>query len=72
MSIYTEVIAISKVYLGPAAEKFIERQCLYLKVVPADLSKDNLKMLAWLSKNAAATIMDPVQAEKMAQTIEKL
>ena len=69
MSVYTSVVAVSKVYLGPAAEKFLERQCKYLKVEPAALTKEHLKQLAWLSKNAAGAIMDAGQAEKLSTAI---
>jgi hypothetical protein len=72
MSVYTDVVAVSKVFLGPATEKFLERQCRYLKVTPDALTKADLKQLAWLSKNAASTIMDAAQAEKLSKKIEAL
>jgi hypothetical protein len=72
MSVYSDVIATSKVFLGPATEKFFERQCRYLKVLPDALTKEHLKQLAWLSKNAASTIMDEAQAVKLGKLIEAL
>ncbi|HTZ57126.1 MAG TPA: hypothetical protein VMB49_03470 [Acidobacteriaceae bacterium] len=70
MSVYADVVNVSKAFLGPATEKFLERQCRYLKVNPDALTKADLKQLAWLSKNAAGSIMDAAQAEKLAQKIE--
>jgi hypothetical protein len=70
MSLYNDVVTVSKVFLGPATEKFLERQCRYLKVAPEALTKADLKQLAWLSKNAASSIMDAAQAEKLGQKIE--
>jgi hypothetical protein len=72
MSVYSDVIAASRVFLGPATEKFIERQCRYLKVEPDALAKDHLKQLSWLAKNAAGAIMDEAQAARLAQKIESL
>lgn len=72
MSVYSDVVMKSKVFLGPASEKFIERQCRYMKVQPDALSKADLKMLAWLTKNAAGSIMDAGQAEKLSKMIEAL
>ncbi len=62
MSVYNDVVALSKPFLGPATEKFLERQCRYLKVPPENLQKQHLQQLSWLSKNAASLIMDEAQA----------
>jgi hypothetical protein len=72
MSVYTNVFSVAQVYLGPATEKFLARQCKYLKVEPADLTREHLKQLAWFAKNGAAAIMDLAQAEKLAGKIESL
>jgi hypothetical protein len=69
MSVYTDVCTTARPFLGPATDKFLERQCKYLKVEPAALTKEHLTQLAWLSKNAASAIMDAAQAEKLAQKI---
>jgi hypothetical protein len=70
MSVYSQVAATARPFLGPATDKFLERQCKYLKISPEDLKKEHLTELAWLSKNAASAIMDPTQADKLAKMIE--
>jgi hypothetical protein len=70
MDVYQQVFEVARIYLGPATEKFIERQCRYMKIEMRALTKADLKQLAWLSKNAASTVMDPAQAEKLARSIE--
>ncbi len=72
MSVYSDVVAISKPFLGPATEKFLERQCRYLKVAPDALAKQHLKQLSWLSKNAASCIMSEAQASQLSAKIENL
>ncbi len=69
MSIYSDVVGVSRVYLGPATEKFLERQCRFLKVAPDALTKADLTKLAWLCKNAAEVVMDAAQAEKLSKSI---
>lgn len=69
MSVYDEVIGVTKRYMGPAAEKFIERQCKLMKTDPSKLASDHMEQLAWLSKNAAGVYMDVARAEEMAQQI---
>lgn len=72
MSLYEQVVGVSKVYLGPATEKFLERQCKYLKTEPTKLATSHLEQLAWLSKNAAATLMDEGKAAELAAKIAAL
>jgi hypothetical protein len=72
MSLYSNVVIASKPFLGPATEKFLERQCKYLKVEPNQLAKEHLEQLAWLSNNAARLIMYSVQADKLAEKIKSL
>ena len=72
MSLYDQVVGVSKFYLGPATEKFLERQCKYLKTEPAALAGKDMEQLAWLSKNAAALLMDPAKAAEMSAKIAAL
>jgi hypothetical protein len=72
MSLHDDVIAVSKTFLGPATEKFMERQYKYLKTNAAGLTKAHLEQLAWLSNNAAKAIMDPAQADILAKKIQSL
>ena len=50
LSLYTEVVAITRTYLGPAAERFISRQVQnHLHKEPAELShKDLSKLIDWM------------------------
>ena len=72
MSLYDQVVGVSKVYLGPAAEKFLERQCKYLKTDPANLAAKDMAQLAWVSKNAAELLMDAAKAAEMSAKIAAL
>ncbi|GAC1636127.1 MAG: hypothetical protein NVS9B14_14360 [Candidatus Acidiferrum sp.] len=64
------VINVSKVYLGPAAESFLSRQCTaHLKVEFAALNGGQLKMLAERVEKSAAPIMDPAKAAELAKKI---
>lgn len=72
MSVYDQVLVISKQYLGPAAEKFIQRQCKLIKAEPAALAVNHLEQLAWSSKNAAGLYMDESKAAELAQKIMSL
>jgi len=72
LSVYDKVLDISKQYLGPAAEKFIQRQCKHIKIEPATLTATHLEQLAWSSKNAAGLYMDESKAAELAQKIMSL
>lgn len=50
VSLYSRVVKITHVYLGPAAERFIDRQIInHLNKQPADLSKRDLKgLIDWI------------------------
>ncbi|HEY1423415.1 MAG TPA: hypothetical protein VGF20_08180 [Candidatus Acidoferrum sp.] len=72
MSVYDQVLGVSKVYLGPAAETFIGRQCKYLKVEPKELAVTHMEKLAWLTKSAAGLVMHEAKAAELAQKIGAL
>jgi hypothetical protein len=57
------------VYLGPAAEKFLERQCKMLKTEPAKLEGTHMEQLAWLTKNAATLVMDEAKATEFSKKL---
>jgi hypothetical protein len=45
--IYEQIASLGKPYLGPAAEKFIARQCfVYLNLAPKHLAKTHVAELA--------------------------
>jgi hypothetical protein len=72
VSTYDDVIGITKRFMGPAAERFIERQCKLMKTEPAKLAATDLPQLAWLTKNAAGVYMDVSRADEMADQIAGL
>lgn len=72
MSTYDNVIGVTKRFMGPAAERFIERQCKLMKTEPAKLAATDMEQLAWLTKNAAGVYMDVSRADEMAKQISGL
>jgi hypothetical protein len=63
---------MSKVYLGPAAEQFIARQCrLHLKIDPADLGKTHLPELAKWVEVAGMRFMDEAKSKELAKKIAR-
>ena len=67
---YEQTIAVSKAYLGPATESFIDRQCkTRLKIEPAGLGLAQLADLAKYVELYGATIMDPEKAKLLAAKI---
>lgn len=69
-AVFDKVLAISKPYLGPAAESFLSRQCrAHLKVEAKDLSSGQLKELAKWAEIGAGLLMDPAKAAEMARKI---
>jgi hypothetical protein len=70
MTPYDSVLAVTKMFLGPAAESFLLRQCqVALKTEPAMLTKAHLKELAMSSEIAACRFIDRAKAESMAKKI---
>jgi hypothetical protein len=68
-----KVLAVSKPYLGPAAEQFLARQCkLFLKIDSAALTAANLKELAGCFEVGGRAIMDPAKAAELAKKIAAL
>jgi hypothetical protein len=49
-TVYEQVVQVTNVYLGPAAERFIDRQVEnHLHIEPAKLTKKDLeKMIDWI------------------------
>ena len=71
--ITNKVLAISKPYLGPAAEAFLGRQCkLFLKIEMAALTSANLKELAGCVEVGGRAIMEPAKATELAKKIAAL
>lgn len=73
MSVYENVVATCKPYLGPAAEQFIARQCsLYLKREAQQLSKGDLGELAKWLELGGTRIMEPAKAKELAGKVARL
>lgn len=73
MKPYDRVLAIAKVYLGPAAESFLARQCkIQLKIEAVDLSIAHFKELASWVEVAACRFIEADKAKAMAVRISVL
>ena len=73
MALYDTVVQISKPYLGPAAVKFIERQCkTHLKIDPQALEKTHLSDLAKWMDIGAGLIMEPLKAKELGEKVKAL
>ncbi len=73
MSLYDDVIALSKPYLGPAAQKFIDRQIKgHLDVEKASLSAANLDELAKWVYTSGKLLMDDAKAQELSQKVKAL
>lgn len=70
MSLYDEVVGLSKPYLGMATEKFVARQCeQHVKVSPQQLSRAELPELARWMEISGGMIMDKTKAKELAARI---
>lgn len=72
-AISEQVLAISKVYLGPAAEPFLDRQCkAHLKTELNALTGAQVKDLAKWVEVGAGLIMDAAKAAALAKKIRDI
>jgi hypothetical protein len=72
-AISDKVLAISKPYLGPATESFMERQCKgHLNISMADLAQVHLKELAKWVQIGGALVMDATKAADLSKKISAL
>jgi len=73
MTVYENVINTTKVYLGPASEQFISRQCsLYLKVDPKSLAKSHLPDLAKWVEVGGLRFMEAAKVKELAGKLSRL
>ena len=64
MSLYDDVVTIAKEYIGPAGQKFIDRQLeSHLKIAPADLNQNNLFELSKWCFTSGRLIIDAEEAK---------
>jgi hypothetical protein len=68
-----KVTAVSKTYLGPAAESFLTRQCRgHLHIELSALEQSHLKELAKWVEVGAALVMDAGKAAELSKKIASL
>ncbi len=73
MTLYEKAIALSKPYLGPATESFIDRQCkTRLKIEPPQLMATQLAELSKWVGVGAGLIMDQGKANELAAKVAAL
>ncbi len=73
MKPYDRVLAIAKLYLGPAAESFIARQCkLALRVEALTITPAHFKELGAQVEVGACRLIERPKAEEMARRIAAL
>jgi hypothetical protein len=73
-SLYDEVVRVTHIYLGPAADRFIARQVQnHLKKKPENLSTDDLKRLIdWIRVAVSLITEDSEIIEEYTTQLEKL
>jgi hypothetical protein len=73
-SVYDEVVSITHVYLGPAAERFISRQVEnHLHKPPEQLSRDDLAgLIDWIKAVVSLLTEDNDIIEEYAAELEKI
>jgi hypothetical protein len=68
-----QILDISKVYLGPAAESFLSRQCKsHLKTDLSAVTREQIKDLSKWVEVGAGLIMDAAKAAVLARRIGDL
>lgn len=72
--VYDQAVQITKDYLGPAAERFINRQILFhLKKEPEMLNKNDIPQLAeWVKVSIAILTEDKEMVDEFTKRILKL
>lgn len=73
-TVYTEAIKITSDYLGPAAERFIDRQITFhLNKKPQELSARDIPQLAeWVKVSIAILTNDKKMVDEFTKRILKL
>ena len=72
MSLYDQVVQVSKPYLGPATEQFIARQCKLLKIDASSMTSQNLAALSKWMESGAKLVMDEGKAKELASRVKVL
>ena len=73
-SVYTQVVRITHVYLGPAADRFIARQVQnHLHKAPEDLTKaDLIKLIDWIRVAVSLITEDSEIIEEYTSQLQKV
>ena len=73
-NLYTQVVRVTHIYLGPAADRFIARQVQnHLHKEPVDLSKaDLLKLIDWVRVAVSLITEDSAIVEEYIDRLTKL
>jgi hypothetical protein len=73
LTLYEKAIVLSKPYLGPATESFIDRQCkTRLKIEPPQLMTSQLAELSKWVGVGAGLIMDQTKANELSAKLAAL
>jgi hypothetical protein len=72
--LYNQVVRVTHVYLGPAAERFISRQVQnHLGKEPKDITRRDLaKLITWISLSVSLLTDDSEIIEEYISQLEKL
>jgi hypothetical protein len=72
--LYDQVVKVTHVYLGPAADRFIARQVQnHLHKTPEELSGDDLlKLIDWIRVSVSLLTEDSEIIEEYAQQLQQL
>lgn len=73
MALYDEVIAVTRPYLGPAAERFVSRQIKgHLKIEETELAAKHLEELAKWCLTSGGLLMDKGKAQELSDKVRTL
>lgn len=74
MGLYEQIVHISEDYLGPAGQRFVDRQIVFhLNKYPQDLKKEDIPTLVeWLQVTLALFADDPKVVKECSDRILKL
>jgi len=73
MALCDSAIDAAKPFMGPAAEKFMNRQIkLHLGIEPAELTADKLEELATWCVSSGKLVMGEDKAKELAQKVKAL
>ena len=73
MALYDDVVNVAKQYLGPAAQKFVDRQIKgHLAVDKSQLGPEHLEELAKWCYTSGKLLMDDAKAQEFSQKVKAL